>query len=168
MPRIENYSRTDNYRVTLPTGDVFHLSVTSHPAETDYRLEEAIREKLTELGQQEPYEFQSENPKLVVRVQSLKLQGDQIVPAGPIRDFPVHRVFARPTGEQFSEIQKTLLQGLPPTIASFISSKAYADGHSAGYEEVLSHVLSLRAEMEPVTKALQYYLTKYPQDQPNA
>jgi len=44
------------------------------------------------------------------------------------------------TPEEFAQKEKELLGRVPPEFRSYFSYEAYEEGHSGGYEEVLSHL----------------------------
>jgi hypothetical protein len=56
--------------------------------------------------------------------------------------------------EDFAAKQAALLDEVPEVVACFIRVKAWEDGHSSGYQEVLSHVESLAYDMKDIISAL--------------
>lgn len=62
--------------------------------------------------------------------------------------------FAREiTGAEYEADMAELLEQLPEQFRGFVSQKAYEDGHSAGYSEVLIHADSLVHGLVPAIKA---------------
>ena len=49
----------------------------------------------------------------------------------------------RMTAEEFKSKENELLNEVPKEFRSALSSKAYADGHSAGFEEIICHLEEL-------------------------
>ncbi len=54
-----------------------------------------------------------------------------------------------PSEEQFTAAQDKILSGVPEEFRSFISTKSWEDGHSAGYSEVLMCCQDLVDELRP-------------------
>lgn len=79
------------------------------------------------------------NKPINIQVDIRKLVVQNHVPA-KVHDsrFFVDLPFRRMNEKEFEEAMQEALKDLPEEFAGFVSSKAWDDGHSAGYEEVVN------------------------------
>lgn len=127
-----------SYMAVMPQGDDFFFDI---PAEVDrdnrqYRIINAVREEFSRRG-----ELADVGEPRSVKVRCWRL----IVCRGQIQkeiyfDIDVPLYFKRMTEAQFNVQQAELLTRIPTVFHGPVSSLAWEDGHSAGYEEVILYV----------------------------
>lgn len=65
------------------------------------------------------------------------------------------------TEEEFTLKQELLLVELPDQFRNFVVQKAWQDGHSCGYDEVLSIVQNLVAGLVPAVETYREFVETY-------
>ena len=95
------------------------------------------------------------NPERVkVKIYSLTIKNGQIERTC-VGQPEVTPELERMTDQEFNEELDEILNTLPKAFRSFVSSRAWDEGHSAGHEEVINIARGLAYDLEPAIKEYQ-------------
>lgn len=140
--------------------------VVVFPDRTEYYMDfpasrpVACKQICEEAVHRSPLRTPRANPTPVkVRLFSLEITRGGVT-RGYIGEYEVMPYLERMTEPEYRNEMKNIVSQLPEEFRSYVERRAYADGHSAGYEEVVSHAESMLDELLPCIDKYTKRITK--------
>lgn len=131
MPNVKK-----NYVAVLPDGSESNHELWYYDdGRRQHNHREAAEQAVRDAGITTPRNAETRTVR--VRVHELTIEKGALKRSHGV-DFDITPPMARMTDDDYTRELAEALDGLPPEFAAFVSEKAYDDGHSAGYEEVVS------------------------------
>jgi hypothetical protein len=135
------------YVATLPNGMESYHEVSTTEVRSDKRgaIARIATEAVARAGIRQPRNVES--APIYVKVCALNIrQGTLVRQEASV--VCIHPPLEPMTEEDYSRDLAEALSNLPPEFAEYVSGKAYEDGHSAGYEEVVSMARSMASSLK--------------------
>lgn len=142
-------SEKRHYIAVLPDGREF-----DHEIAAETKNEEWNRTTLRGIAEKTAVEAGLTSPRtgethaVSVRIDRLIIQGRKLI-RQHATTILVYPPLAPMTEDDYERELAESLEGLPPEFATFVSEKAYDDGHAYGYEEVVSLARNMACNLKP-------------------
>ncbi len=133
------------YVVVFPDGKEYFGEDKGETGFFKFSVDDLAREAVRKSGIRSP----RKNPiQISVRVFRLEIEKGQLV-RHLVKNMSIQPYLEDRTKEEYETELKQILAEIPKEFQSFVSGKAWDDGHSSGYEEVLSIASDLVGDLKP-------------------
>ncbi len=142
-------NETRNFVAILPNGTESNHEIhweTNNTRWNDSKIRSIAEAAVRDAGLTTPRN--SAGVTVPVKVHPLEIRKGQLV-RGMGTTFNVVPPLARMTDDDYNRELNEALNDLPDEFRDFISQRAYEDGHSAGYEEIVNLARSLATDLKP-------------------